>query len=573
MGFLKKIFYLLTKKQKIQLIFLSLLLIIGFVFEILGLGIIIPALSIILDPEISIKYPVLKPIFEFLGNPTQTQLVLGAMLSIVLFYITKAFYFIFMAWKHSDFSTSLYRSISLELFEGYLNQPYIFHLKHNSALLIRNINVEAGAFLLITQSILTILTESTALLGMGIMLMIFEPIGTIIMISFLTLSAYSFEFITRKKLSYWGIKRQEYEGKWNQQLMQTLNGVKIIKLLGRSKYFNNIFSYINLERSKIIAKEYTLRQVPRLYLEVLSVFGLALLIIIEVLQNNSLEILIPILGMFATAAFRMMPSTNRLMNAISAIRFYSSSVNLIYDECRIIRDTKIPEPQALKLSFNNRIELANITFNYPDTNKIILDKISLTIKYGESIGFIGTSGSGKSTLLDIILGLLTPDAGIINVDGKNIQGNIQGWQKQIGYVPQLIHLTDDSIRKNIALGITDEKIDELAIKEAIQLAQLNDFVMGLPDGLNTYVGEQGVRLSGGQRQRIGIARALYYNPEILVLDEATSALDTDTEKAIIHTIMKLKRRKTILIVAHRTSTLSHCDRLFKIENGNLVLIS
>ena len=463
MSFFRKTIYLLTAKQKRQLIGLSALLFVGFLFEMLGLGIIIPALKIILDSQISAKYPILKPFLDFWGNPSQAQLAVGVMVTIVLLYIVKAFYFIFMAWHQSNFSANLYKNISMELFFGYLTQPYAFHLQRNSAILIRNINVEGGAFLVVSQALLVFFTEAAGLLGIGIMLLIFEPLGTLVVFSFLALSAYSFELITRRKLRGWGKRRQDYEGRWNQQLMQSLGGVKVIKLTGREHYFKNIFEHLNTEKSSLLSKEYTLRQIPRLYLEVLGVLGLAGLIIVKVWQNSSLDVLIPTLGIFVTAAFRMMPSANRMMNSIASIRFYKPVVDLLYNECRLIRTTRALVPDASDFLFQKEIQLKEVSFQYEGADTMAVNNVSLTISKGESIGFLGTSGSGKSTTLDLILGLLSPGKGTVFVDGRNIQTNIRGWQNQIGYVPQLIYLMDDTIRNNIAFGVPLDKIDEVAV--------------------------------------------------------------------------------------------------------------
>jgi ABC-type multidrug transport system fused ATPase/permease subunit len=313
----------------------------------------------------------------------------------------------------------------------------------------------------------------------------------------------------------------------------------------------------------------TLQQMPRLWLEVLAVSGLAILVISMLAQNRSLEAVLPTLGLFAAAAFRLMPSVSRILGAVQALRYGMSMIDVLHAELSL----KIPETtgkQKPSAPFHSNMELSHVSYTYPAAASAALKDISLLIKRGESVGFIGVSGAGKSTLVDIILGLLTPDQGDVRVDAKDIQQNLRNWQDQIGYVPQSIYLTDDTLRRNIAFGLPDEQIDDAAVKRAIQSAQLVGFVNSLPEGLMTMVGERGIRISGGQRQRIGIARALYHDPAVLLLDEATSSLDTATELGVMQAVKALQGSKTILIVAHRLSTVEHCDSLFKMEDGKLV---
>ena len=286
-------------------------------------------------------------------------------------------------------------------------------------------------------------------------------------------------------------------------------------------------------------------------------------------QNRPMESLIPALGLFAVASFRLMPSANRLLNATQNVRFLMAAFDNLYREFCLLEKTK-PQQDYSPTSFNNDLVLENVSYCYPSTETLALKKISLSIKQGESVGFIGITGAGKSTLVDVILGLLTPANGTVKVDGSNIQTDTRGWQDQIGYVPQAIFLTDDTIRRNIAFGLSDEKIEEDFVWSALRDAQLEKFVKGLPEGLNTQVGEGGIRLSGGQRQRIGIARALYHDPAVLVLDEATSSLDTTTESDFMDSVSVLKGNKTLIIVAHRLTTVEHCDYLFRLEGGRIV---
>ena len=322
--------------------------------------------------------------------------------------------------------------------------------------------------------------------------------------------------------------------------------------------------------AKIQIRVITLGLVPRVYLELLAVMGLAGLISLMMAQNKPLDLLLPTLGIFIAAAFRLIPSVSRIMYYFQHLRYTRPVVEVLFNEFRLVRNAMKPDVATAKLNFNSIIELKNLIFHYFNAKINALDGVSINIKKGESVGFIGPSGSGKSTLVDVILGLLTPEKGDITVDGQNIQKNLRGWQNQIGYVPQSIYLTDDTLRRNVAFGLPNNQIDDLAVARAIKASQLDEFVQSIPNKLETYVGERGIRLSGGQRQRIGIARALYHDPAVLVLDEATSSLDSTTERGVMQAISALRGSKTLIIVAHRLSTVEHCDQLYRLDQGKIV---
>ncbi|MDP3667901.1 MAG: ABC transporter ATP-binding protein [Sediminibacterium sp.] len=569
---IEKLRYLLSHKQKRQLLVLSVLLLVGMLFEMASLGILIPALGLMLKSNIGEEFPILRPLLKTLGNPTQVQLVLWGMSILVFVYLIKAIFLIFLSWRQSKFSFDLSADMSKELFFGYLRQPYTFHLQRNSAELLRNIQSEINQFTNVSMAVISLTLEFSVVMGVAFILIIAEPLGAIVVTSILALAAFVFHRITKNKLIEWGERRQIHVGLSNQHLLQGLGGVKDIKLMGREDYFLDEFSTHMDELAKVQVRMTTLSLIPRLYLELLAVAGLAGLIVTMVIQNKPLDLLLPILGVFVAAAFRMIPSVNRIMGAVQSIRYTEPVVNVLYDEFKLNNDSRVlvGSQPIVKLYFNNRLQIKELDFHYLNANKKALDRVSFEIKKGESIGFIGPSGSGKSTLVDAILGLLAPDKGEILVDGYDIQKNLRGWQDQIGYVPQSIYLTDDTLRRNVAFGIPDDQIDNTAVERAINAAQLVEFVESLSDGLETFVGERGVRLSGGQRQRIGIARALYHDPAVLVLDEATSALDSATERSVMEAVSALQGDKTILIVAHRLSTLENCDKIYKINNGKIL---
>ena len=313
----------------------------------------------------------------------------------------------------------------------------------------------------------------------------------------------------------------------------------------------------------------TLQPLPRLWLEMLAVTGLATLVLTLLVLGHELGAVLPTLGLFAAAAFRLMPSVNRVLTSFQSLRYGLPVINTLHREFEL-EPSAINEAGTTPTPFGETIEFDRVSYTYATAHTSALEDLSVVIRRGESVGVIGTSGAGKSTFVDVLLGLLTPDSGAVLVDGVDIQHSLRSWRDQIGYVPQSIFLTDDSLRNNVAFGLPAAQVDETAVWRAIRAAQLEEFVNSLPEGLDTVVGERGVRLSGGQRQRIGIARALYHDPSVLVLDEATSSLDTATEREVMQAVSALHGAKTILIVAHRLSTVEHCDRLYRIERGRVV---
>lgn len=570
---IQKLKFLLNPQQKKQLFILLFLLIIGMFFEMAGLGVLIPALGLMLNTNEVNEYPIFQPFFNAIGNPSQKELVLYGMLFLVLLYLIKALFLVFLSWRQSKFSAEFSADLSSRLFFGYLRQGYSFHLQRNSAELLRNIRGEVSEFTEITKSVIILTIEFTVVVGIGFVLILQNPLGTLVVSSLLGLSSFVVYSLTKKKLLNWGERRQAHEGKMNQHLLQGIGGIKEVKLYGKEKNFLKEFDTHNLGRARVITLQYTMMYFPRLYLEFMAVVALAGAVIMMIIQGKPLAGFVTTIGIFVAGAFRMIPSVNRIMGSVQFIRYSGPVVDVLYKECKLIRDSdskNFENSSGPMVLFNKEIMLQGINFTYALGDHKTLENITIRISKGETIGFIGPSGSGKSTLIDITLGLLSPDSGNVFVDGKNINHNMRSWQNQIGYVPQTIYLTDDTIRRNVAFGIPDELINNEAVEKAIKSAQMTDFINDLPEGMYTLVGENGVRLSGGQRQRIGLARALYNDPSLLVLDEATSALDSNTEFDVMEAVSTLKNSKTIIIVAHRLSTLHNCDCIYKLENGKII---
>jgi len=565
-----KILFLLSKKQKKQIIGLFFLLLIGIFFEMLGLGILIPVFSVMLNPQKLLDYHLFQKFAIKILLLPKKEIILLFMIILIIVYTIKSIFLFFLTWKQNRFSTDLSADLSKRMFHGYLTQPYSFHLVNNSAFLLRNIQNEVNQFLTVSQNVVVISIEASAALGVALMLFFIEPLGAFIVMIFLIFSVFIFYKLTKNKLLIWGKNRQLFDGKTNQHIIQGLNGIKDVIILGRQKIFLDNYNKYNEAKADISTKQYTLQMMPRFYLELLAVVGLCFLILIMTIQGKSNEIIFPIIGVFVAAAFRIIPSFNRIMSAFQVIKYNKVVLDLLYNEFSKFNNLNL-KVADFKIQFEKEIDIKNIYFSYPNTEKPSLLDVSIKIKKGNSIGLIGKSGSGKSTVADILLGLLIPEKGEIIIDNKiNINECVESWRSKIGYVGQNIYLTDDSIINNVAFGIPKEEIDIKQVNNVLKLAQILDFINELPDGLGTIVGERGVRISGGQKQRIGIARALYNNPEILILDEATSALDHETEKDFMNSVYQMKGTITLVIIAHRLTTIEKCDFIYELNNGKVI---
>ncbi len=569
MGNFKKVFNLLSSFEKKHAILLFVMIIVGMFMEMLGLGLIIPLIMVITQENITETYPQFTTLFGMLGSPSQAQLLLIVMIALVAIFTIKNFFLAYLTWKQISFSTGVKMRMSLILFRSYLDQNYSFHLQRNSAELIRNIINETTIFGQMLTLLMYIITESVVLIGISALTIWVEPLGIVVVVA-LAIAVFLFYYSTRPYITKWGEERQFHEGLRLQHVQQGLGGVKDVIVFGRQADFLNKFRHHNRVTSRASQMNEALKNIPRLFLELLVIASMCLLVGFMVILDRSATEIISTLGIFAAASFRIIPSINRLIGSVQSLRFSLPAINTMGTELEHYEVSAAANNEPPNFVFTEKIRVDDLTFSYSADARPALKNVSFSIRKGDSVGIIGESGSGKSTLVDIILGLFTPDDGRILVDGLNIEGNIRGWQNIIGYVPQVIYLTDDTLKRNIAFGLADGEIDDEAVRNSIDAAQLTEFVESLDDGLETFVGEGGVRLSGGQRQRIGIARALYHNPQILVLDEATSSLDMKTEKNVMESVLKLHGQKTIVIVAHRISTVEKTDMVIRLDKGRIV---
>ena len=567
---ISEVFSILHNRRRKQIPIIVFAMIIGAGFEVLGIGLVIPLLDIISDSDNTVT----EYLRSALPSLSDENILLLSVALFALIYVVKGFYLSALVWLTARFTYAVKADVSNNLMEIYLIAPYEYHLQKNSSQLIRNLTTEVMQLVeFALNPVFKILSESVMIVAIGVFLMVIEPIGTLIVMLLLASLSFAFQRLVGGYTKDLGEVRQNADGMVIQKSQEALGGIKDVKILGKEQQFLKQFRFYNHTSSDVSAKQYALGQIPRMYLETIGVLVFSTLIILLIAKGDDFRQVIPTLGLFALAAFRLLPSANRVLSAINSLRFADAVIASLKDQLKAntltIPNAPTGNTNMVHFSFQRSIDISNLSYQYPGTYELALMDINLSSAKGESIGIIGKSGAGKSTLSDAILGLLKPSAGAIYVDGVDVYEDIKSWQSLIGYVQQDIYLLDDNIRSNIAFGEIDHEIDVNRINDAITEARLDEFVASLPEGIDTHLGERGVRLSGGQKQRIGIARALYRNTPILVFDEATSALDNETETEIVSAIKSFKGVRTTIVIAHRLSTIEHCDRVIELKKGRI----
>ena len=560
----KLLLSLLQPKERTALGGLFALMLVGTLLETLSVGLLVPVLSVLTSTDSNIKFPfgTLHTSFE------RSTIIWFVVVGVLVVYVVKNIFLALSVWIQRGFLTRLTARFGSQILESYILQPFSFHLKKNSSTLIRNTQdasvLVAGGI----EPLLTLISEGLIAGALFLVLVAVEPIGTVVVVATLVLATMLFHRISDSKLQRWGSLRQFEKGKIIQTIQQSLGAVKDIQVLNRESWFIHEHKHHQEQDGRLLRRIITIQSLPRLWLEVMAIGGLTGLIGVMLSSGKEASEIVPVVGLFAATAFRVLPSINKIVGSKQQLKVSRAAIETIHSDLHL-PTRKLSLVSASQLRFEN-IEVRNLVFSYEGINAPVLSDVNVQVQSGEAVGFVGQSGSGKSTLIDIMLGLLEAKSGSVKINSQDIEDVKQSWQQQIGYIPQAIFLMDDSLRRNIAIGIADSEIDEVAVREALKSAQLEDFVTSLPEGLDTVVGERGVRLSGGQRQRIGIARALYHRPSVLVLDEATSSLDTETEHGVMQAVRALQGDKTVLIVAHRLSTVEYCDRLYRLDAGRIV---
>ena len=576
-----KISSLFNKREKSKFIILFVMMIVAALFETVGIGLIVPFVGIVTNPEQIHDQTTLAYLYDFFNFQTNTEFIIFTVGILLSVFVVKNLYL--LLFQYSQYRVILNQQVKLSsrLFKEYLTKPYTFHLQRNTADLLRNVNSEVSrVFQGIIMSSFQLLTEVLVITCILVLLLITSPIPTFTAFILLGGSVFIFFKIFRKKISNLGKEQQKVSGKMIKWVNQGLGASKEVKVSGKEKFFIDAYqghSQIKANNSRYMKM---LEQIPRLFIETLLVSVVLITMVIIVIQGKNTTELISTMALFAMAAFRLMPSITRVVAMMTTIKYSQPALTVVYDDLFSNKEDAIDIDLDVNTSsvntderfYEDAIKLKDVSYRYPNQESYSVKNVSLTIPIGQSVAFIGESGAGKTTIVDIILGLFNPEKGSVIIDEKNIIHQKTLWQKKIGYIPQSIYLSDDSIRGNVAFGIKSRNINDEEVWRALEQAQLKEFVKELPEQLDTKVGENGVRISGGQRQRIGIARALYHNPEILFMDEATSALDNETEKEIMKAIDGLRGEKTLIIIAHRLSTIENCDVVFKMSKGQLVSV-
>lgn len=554
------------------------MMIIAALFETLGIGLIVPFVGIITNPTIVKEQIILSNVYDFFNFNSILSFTIFSVIILLIVFMLKNLYL--LLFNYLQFRLILNQQVKLaqKLFKEYLTKPYSFHLQRNSSDLLRNVNEEVPkVFQGIIISVFQLSTEILVTICILVLLLASAPLATITSMFLLGSSVFLFFKFFRKKITSLGKEQQIVSGKVIKWINQGLGASKEVKVYGRESFFIN--AYTSQSQTKANNSRYMkmLEQFPRLFIETLLVTIVLLTMLIIVFQGTDTSKIVSTMALFTMAAFRLMPSITRIVSLTTTIRYSLPALSVIHKDLHVDKSMKninINQEQKLldggKKSFSQSIRLENVSFRYPNQTEYTVKDLTLTIGIGESVAFIGESGAGKSTVVDIILGLLNPDKGRVLVDDTQLSLIKTLWQKKIGYIPQSIYLSDDTIRANVAFGIEQQEVNDEAVWKALEQANLKEFVEKLPGRLETKVGERGVCLSGGQRQRIGIARALYHDPEIIFMDEATSALDNETEGEIMKAIDSLKGRKTLIIIAHRLTTIKNCDVVFRVKKGRIV---
>lgn len=567
----RKIRYIFDRNQKIKFIILFFIVLGGALAETVGVSIIVPFISVVAYPETVIEQPIMLYFYNFFRLKSVNEFLILMALFLVFVYIAKNAYLLVMYKLQFRFVCNNQMRLSSKLMSCYMKKPYEYHLNKNSSEIVRSVTNDIPRLFELVSNALLLMTECMVVVCVGALLIVMEPFMTLATLVMLSVAMIVFIAMYKKILNKAGIISQLNQGLMIKWINQGLGGIKEIKAMNREQFFIDEYSKAASKFAMSQRKRNTIVHIPKLFIEALCICGMLLVIIVMLYTGRDISTMLPQLAAFAVAAFRIMPSFNRITMYYNNVVFYIPSVDAVYRDLKDNEDNYQADAECnedIDLDLDSKISISHVTYRYPNMGTDVIYDACFEIPIRKSVAIIGSSGAGKTTFADILLGLLKPNAGSITVRGVDVHENLKNWSKKIGYIPQSIFICDDTIKSNVAFGIRDEEIVEDDVWSALEKAQLKGFVEKLPESINTVVGERGIRLSGGQRQRIGIARAFYNNPEILLLDEATSSLDNDTEAAVMEAVDSVKNEKTLIIIAHRMSTIKNCDMVINIENIN-----
>lgn len=577
----KKLTSVLDKKQKRTMLGLGVMIFFGGLLETLGVSAMIPVVTAIVSPD---KMAEVINKFEFLSNICKTLnidvtkgngVTIALIVLLIVIYILKNLYLLLLARKQATFIAHTRNVMISRVLREFLNRPYEDYLGTDIPTIFRITDSDIPQMISLMLAMLNLATEAVVSFLIFVLLLFQDVKLTLFIIAVFGILTLIVAKVIKPRLNRIGTTNQSVQSRIAKWRIEAIYGLKDVKVLNREDFFIRNYYETGYDGANIARDYAVLNNLPRLMIEAVFIVAMLVYVAIYISGNGDVEAMLTTMTTFAVAAVRVLPSVNRVNTYLTEIAYTEPSLNYVYENLqdgmkldtpmRAVSKKEISEPLKLK----DRIELKDIVYHYPGSEQLIFNHANMTVLRGQSVGIMGASGAGKSTVVDILLGLLRAQEGTITCDGTDIFKNYESWLAQIGYIPQTIYLVDESIRDNIAFGIDADRVDENRIWEVLKEAQLDEFIKSLPEGLDTTIGERGVRLSGGQRQRIGIARALYNNPDILVFDEATSALDNETEAAVMEAVDAFRGRKTMVIIAHRLNTIEKCDVIYKVEDGQL----
>ncbi|MCM1498536.1 MAG: ABC transporter ATP-binding protein/permease [Clostridium sp.] len=571
---IKKFAKLLDEHQKRRVFLLFFIMLVGAFLEVLGVSLMVPLLTAVMQPDIVEKNKYVKLVCDTLHLQSYRSFVLVCIIALILVFIVKDLYIIFQYYAQYRFVYNNRFLTQCRLLHAFLHRPYEYFLHADSGEIMRVVQGDVDRTYGLLASLLGMSAELIVSAALLITVFIISPWMTLMVGVLLVLVMLLITEFVKPRLQRQGRIFQKHAAATNKWLMQAINGMKEIKVTSKEAFFEENYNRSGTKMIRAERYHALLQNTPRLLIEMSSVCSMLIVIGIMIYRGQEMKTLIPALGAFAMAAVKLMPSANRITTAMNSVAFQEPALDKLLENLEVLEEAVVHEElesrNSGKLTLKKEIVLSDITYAYPRGEVKVLEHAVMQIPVGKSVGIVGTSGAGKTTAVDILLGLLNPQEGQVLSDGIDVKTAYKDWLSHIGYIPQMIFMLDGSIRDNVAFGCEREKQTDERVWAALEEAQLADFVRGLPEGLDTAIGERGIRLSGGQRQRIGIARALFANPEVLVFDEATSALDNETEEAIMRSIHALHGKKTMIIIAHRLTTIEGCDIVYRVEDGRIV---
>lgn len=574
---LNKMNYILSSRQKKYAVVIFFMGLLAALLELVGVAIILPILDVLLDVNTVQNKWYMKPFIEVLNLNTDTKMIYFICIVTIIIYVVKNAYFIFYHWIAIKFSYKVKRELSTRVLRAYMRQGYIFFVEHNTAELLQGINGDIVGIYAILNTFFIMITKLATVAAIGLFIIYKSKQMAVVLILFSLLSIIVIQLIYRRNARKNGWRKRTLSCECSQTAMEAIQGNKAILVMNKQEFFVKHYSKVSADFNRIATKVDLATVAPAYLIEAMCICGVLLAVLLQMSGNSDNSNMIEQLSAIAVGAFRILPALGAISSGMNGITIntplLAETYEILHKVSELEQNSDKEEKKQSKyrdIKFRDEIKIENISFHYPNSQENVLEDTGIVIKKGASVAFIGASGAGKTTLSDIILALLKPSKGKVLMDGIDIEDLGESWNRIIGYVPQTVYIVDDTIRSNIAFGEERRSINDKNVWEALKVAQLDEFVSSLPDGLDAKVGEFGIRFSGGQRQRLAIARAMYHNPEILVLDEATAALDNETENEVMKAIEALQGYKTLIVVAHRLTTVKKCDEIYEVRGKKII---